>query len=70
MACGRNHAVLFPYVGHKNSFLRIRAGMDLSSRSHQLYKPMEFREVRVSEQSRLVAFARDNGIIYAQLKDF
>jgi hypothetical protein len=32
---------------------------------------MEFREVRVSGAiPDLVAFARDNGITYAQLKDF
>jgi membrane-bound lytic murein transglycosylase D len=40
-------------------------------RPHQLYKPMEFKEVRVSGSiPDLVAFARQNGITYAQLKDF
>ena len=40
-------------------------------RSHQLYKPMEFKEIRVSGAiPDLVAFARENGITYAQLKDF
>ncbi len=38
---------------------------------HQLYKPMEFKEVRVSSSiPDLVAFARQHGITYAQLKDF
>lgn len=38
---------------------------------NQLYKPMEFKEVRVSSSiPDLVAFARQHGITYAQLKDF
>lgn len=40
-------------------------------RSDQLYKPMEFKEVTVSSAiPSLVSFAKDNGITYAQLKDF
>lgn len=40
-------------------------------RSHQLYKPMEFKTVKVSKPiPDLVAFAKENGITYAQLKDF
>ncbi|HMM18215.1 MAG TPA: lytic transglycosylase domain-containing protein [Petrimonas sp.] len=40
-------------------------------RSDQLYKPMEFKEVSVSSAiPSLVLFANDNGITYAQLKDF
>lgn len=36
-----------------------------------LYKPMEFTQVKVTESiSDLAAFAKDNGISYAQLKDF
>lgn len=38
---------------------------------NQLYKPMEFKEVRISSSiPDLVAFARQHGITYAQLKDF
>lgn len=38
---------------------------------NQLYKPMEFKEVRVSEPiSNLTDFAKQQGITYAQLKDF
>lgn len=37
----------------------------------QLYKPIEFKEVTVSETiTDLAQFAKDNGITYAQLKDF
>ncbi|WP_436415605.1 lytic transglycosylase domain-containing protein [Petrimonas sp.] len=40
-------------------------------RGDQLYKPMEFKEVRVSGAiPSLVSFARENGVTYAQLKDF
>lgn len=40
-------------------------------RGDQLYKPMEFKEVTVSSAiPSLVSFAKDNGITYAQLKDF
>ena len=40
-------------------------------RGDQLFKPMEFKEVRVSSSIlNLVSFAKDNGITYAQLKDF
>ena len=40
-------------------------------RGDQLYKPMEFKEVRVSGAiPSLVSFARKNGVTYAQLKDF
>lgn len=40
-------------------------------RGDQLYKPMEFKEVRVSGAiPSLVSFARENGVMYAQLKDF
>lgn len=38
---------------------------------HQLYKPMDFKEVRVSSSvPDLVAFAKQQGVTYAQLKDF
>lgn len=38
---------------------------------HQLYKPMEFKEVRVSSSiPNLTTFAKQQGITYAQLKDF
>lgn len=37
----------------------------------QLYKPINFREVEVSESiPDLASFAKDNGVTYAQLKDF
>lgn len=37
----------------------------------QLHKPMEFKEVKVSSSiPSLVAFAKQHGITYAQLKDF
>lgn len=37
----------------------------------QLYKPIEFKEVTVSDTiADLAQFAKDNGITYAQLKDF
>ncbi|OJV35154.1 MAG: lytic transglycosylase [Bacteroidia bacterium 43-41] len=40
-------------------------------RDDQLYKPMDFKEVNVSSAiPSLVSFAKDNGITYAQLKDF
>ena len=40
-------------------------------RSDQLYKPMEFKEVLVSSAiPSLASFAKENGITYAQLKDF
>ncbi len=40
-------------------------------RSDQLYKPMEFKEVMVSSAiPSLASFAKENGITYAQLKDF
>jgi hypothetical protein len=40
-------------------------------RGDQLYKPMEFKEVNVSTAiPNLASFARENGITYAQLKDF
>lgn len=40
-------------------------------RGDQLHKPMEFKEVSVSSAiPSLVSFAKDNGITYAQLKDF
>lgn len=40
-------------------------------RGDQLYKPMEFKEVTVSSAiPSLVLFAREQGITYAQLKDF
>ncbi|MEA5064310.1 MAG: lytic transglycosylase domain-containing protein, partial [Petrimonas sp.] len=40
-------------------------------RDDQLYKPMEFKEVNVSSAiPSLVSFAKDNGVTYAQLKDF
>lgn len=36
-----------------------------------LYKPIEFKQVNVSESiADLASFAKDNGITYAQLKDF
>ncbi|MDH6309769.1 membrane-bound lytic murein transglycosylase D [Dysgonomonas sp. PFB1-18] len=36
-----------------------------------LYKPMEFKKVEVTQSiADLTAFAKDNGISYAQLKDF
>lgn len=38
---------------------------------NQLYKPMKFKEVRVSSSiNDLTVFAKQNGITYAQLKDF
>jgi hypothetical protein len=38
---------------------------------HQLYKPMEFKRVEVQENiNDLAAFAKEQGITYAQLKDF
>lgn len=38
---------------------------------HQLYKPMDFKEVRVSSSiPSLTDFAKQQGITYAQLKDF
>lgn len=38
---------------------------------YQLYKPMEFKEVRVSSSiPSLTTFAKQNGVTYAQLKDF
>lgn len=38
---------------------------------HQLYKPMEFKEVSVSSAiPNLTDFAKEHGITYAQLKDF
>lgn len=40
-------------------------------RGDQLHKPMDFKEVRVSSSiPSLVAFAKQHGITYAQLKDF
>lgn len=40
-------------------------------RGDQLYKPVKFKEVTVSSTiPSLVSFAKDNGITYAQLKDF
>ena len=40
-------------------------------KASQLYKPIEFKEVIVTETiSDLAAFAQENGITYAQLKDF
>lgn len=39
--------------------------------AHQLYKPIEFKEIRVSETiDDLSQFAINNGITYSQLKDF
>ncbi len=39
--------------------------------AHQLYKPIEFKEVKVSTPiSSLAAFAKEQGITYSQLKDF
>ncbi len=39
--------------------------------SEQLYKPIEFKKVTVSESiSDLASFALNNGVTYAQLKDF
>lgn len=36
-----------------------------------LYKPVEFKEVQVTQSiSDLAAFAKENGVTYAQLKDF
>ena len=36
-----------------------------------LYKPMQFKEVQVSSSiPDLVAFAKQHGVTYAQLKDF
>jgi len=38
---------------------------------NQLYKPIDFKEVKVSESiADLAAFAKNNNISYAQLKDF
>ncbi|GAB6011181.1 lytic transglycosylase domain-containing protein [Viscerimonas tarda] len=40
-------------------------------RQHQLYKPIDFKEVEVSESiADLSEFAKDKGITYAQLKEF
>lgn len=40
-------------------------------RADQLYKPMEFKEVRISSSiPSLMDFARQNGLTYSQLKDF
>lgn len=40
-------------------------------RSDQLYKPIKFKEVKVTSSiPSLVDFAKQNGITYAQLKDF
>ena len=40
-------------------------------RPHQLYKPMVFKDVTVSTSiPDLVSFAKQNGLTYAQLKDF
>ncbi|NDW09132.1 lytic transglycosylase domain-containing protein [Dysgonomonas sp. 520] len=40
-------------------------------KAEQLYKPIDFKEVRVRESvSDLATFAQNNGITYAQLKDF
>ncbi|MFV0469261.1 MAG: transglycosylase SLT domain-containing protein [Dysgonomonas sp.] len=40
-------------------------------KADQLYKPTEFKKVEVTESiSDLATFAKDNGITYAQLKDF
>lgn len=40
-------------------------------RGDQLYKPMDFKEVKVSSSiPSLVTFAKQHGITYAQLKDF
>ncbi|MDO5665881.1 MAG: lytic transglycosylase domain-containing protein [Bacteroidia bacterium] len=40
-------------------------------RADQFFKPMEFKEINVSSSiPSLVSFAKDNGITYAQLKDF
>ena len=40
-------------------------------RAEQLYKPMQFKEVQVSSAiPDLVSFAKENGLTYAQLKDF
>lgn len=39
--------------------------------ANQLYKPMEFKSVEITESiPDLAAFAKDNGLTYAQLKDF
>jgi hypothetical protein len=40
-------------------------------REHQLYKPMEFKKVEVNNNiDDLAAFAKEQGITYAQLKEF
>ncbi len=40
-------------------------------KADQLYKPIEFKEVQVSENiPDLAVFAKNNGVTYAQLKDF
>ncbi|MFA6701059.1 MAG: lytic transglycosylase domain-containing protein [Dysgonamonadaceae bacterium] len=40
-------------------------------KANQLYKPIEFKEVKVSTSiPNLVTFAKQNGLTYAQLKDF
>lgn len=40
-------------------------------KSHHLHKPMEFKEVKVSKPiPSLVNFAKEQGVTYAQLKDF
>lgn len=39
--------------------------------AHQLYKPMKYKELKVKRSiPDMTAFARDNGVTYAQLKDF